>query len=165
MDRANKKYLDISEMKKWDEYQDMYSSDKSDDDKTRRLIIYTEPVPKGRPRFTRQGHAYTPKETLRYESKIRTCWQLAHLGVITGEIKVRIDFYMPIPKSMSKADKQRAIEQELLPAKRPDIDNLAKSVLDALNEVAYWDDNQIVKLRLNKWYATEPRVEITIMEI
>lgn len=165
MDRANKKYLDISEMKKWDEYQEMYSSEKSDDDKTRTLIVYTTPVPKGRPRFTRQGHAYTPKETLRYESMIRTCWKLAHLGVITGEIKVRIDFFMPIPKSMSKADRRKAEAKELLPAKRPDIDNLAKSVLDSLNETAYWDDNQIVQLRLNKWYGAEPRIEITITEI
>ena len=33
---------------------------------------------------------------------------------------------------------------ELLPAKKPDIDNIVKAVLDALNEVAYRDDTQAV---------------------
>lgn len=165
MDRANKKYLDISEMMKWESYENLFSFDRDENDKTRMLILYTEPVPKARPRFTRSGHAYTPKKTAEYESMIRNCWQLAHNDVLTGDLKVRIDFYMPIPKSMSKADKQKAIEEELLPSKKPDIDNLAKAVLDALNEVAYWDDKQIVKLRLNKWYSTEPRIEITIKEL
>lgn len=133
---------------------------------TRQLTVYTEPVAKGRPRFTAKGHAYTPQKTADYESLIRECWLAAYGKTqLTGYIEMALDFYVPIPKSMSKADKQKAIECELRPDKRPDIDNYIKAIMDALNEVAYWDDKQIVSLRAEKWYATEPRVEIRIKEV
>lgn len=133
---------------------------------TKHLTVFTDPVAKGRPRFTKTGHAYTPRPTLEYEELIRQCWILAHgRNIFTGYIEMNLDFYIPIPKSMSKADKQKAIECELRPDKKPDIDNLIKAVQDALNEVAYWDDRQIVRLKAEKWYATEGRVEIRIREL
>lgn len=49
---------------------------------------------------------------------------------------------------------------ELLPAKKPDIDNIVKAVLDALNEVAYRDDTQVVELQVRKQYSERPRLEI-----
>lgn len=165
MDRANKKYLETSQLKRYTEIETLYSSDKSDDGKKRLLTVYTEPVPKGRPRFTRQGHAYTPKKTAEYEKLIADCWRMSFMDLFTGTLKVRITFYMPIPKSMTKADKVAAIAKELCPAKKPDIDNLIKTVLDGLNEVAFWDDRQIVSIYANKYYSTEPRVEIEITEI
>ena len=48
--------------------------------------------------------------------------------------------------------------------KKPDIDNVIKSVLDGLNGVAYEDDKQVVKLTANKYYGVQPRVEITIKD-
>lgn len=133
---------------------------------TRQLTVYTEPVAKGRPRFTKNGHAYTPKRTADYEKLIRDCWLLAHgKNISTGYIEMSCDFYVPIPKSWSKAKKQKAIECELRPDKKPDIDNFSKAVKDALNEVAYWDDAQIVTEHNNKWYSTEPRVEIRVKEL
>lgn len=130
------------------------------------LTVYTNPVAKGRPRFTKNGHAYTPKETAEYENLIRQCWITAHgKSIYPRYIDMALDFYMPIPKSMSKADKEKALLGELRPDKKPDIDNLIKAVQDALNETAYWDDKQIVRLRADKWYATEGRVEITLREM
>lgn len=163
MDKANKRKLEIGQLTEMQNADFLYSSDESE--KSRQLIVYIEPVPKGRPRFTKRGHAYTPKKTADYEKKISDCWRWSFSDVMTGTLKISIDFYMPIPKSMSKADKQRAIEKELMPSKKPDLDNLTKAVLDALNEVAYWDDKQITKMRVAKWYSTEPRIEITITEI
>lgn len=54
---------------------------------------------------------------------------------------------------------------ELLPAKKPDIDNIAKAVLDALNSVAYRDDTQIVELQIRKQYSEKPRLEIRMEEL
>lgn len=54
---------------------------------------------------------------------------------------------------------------ELLPAKKPDIDNVVKAVLDALNKVAYRDDNQVVELQIRKQYSERPRLEICIEEL
>ena len=48
------------------------------------------------------------------------------------------------------------------PCKKPDIDNIAKVVLDALNDVAYGDDTQVVSLCMAKKYAESPRVEVEI---
>lgn len=54
---------------------------------------------------------------------------------------------------------------ELMPAKKPDIDNIAKAVLDALNSVAYRDDTQIVELQIRKQYSEKPRLEIRMEEL
>jgi Holliday junction resolvase RusA-like endonuclease len=36
---------------------------------------------------------------------------------------------------------------------KPDVDNLAKAILDALNGVAYEDDSQVYSLEVQKWYV------------
>ena len=57
------------------------------------------------------------------------------------------------------------LEDQLYPTKKPDIDNIAKCVLDALNKLAYRDDTQVVTLRMEKHYGEIPRVEVEIEEI
>ena len=50
------------------------------------------------------------------------------------------------------------------PSKRPDLDNLNKSVMDALNGIVYRDDCQVVTLNSKKVYAETPGVDICVME-
>ena len=50
------------------------------------------------------------------------------------------------------------------PTKKPDLDNIAKAILDSLNGIAYKDDSQIVSLLISKKYSDRPRVEITLKE-
>lgn len=65
---------------------------------------------------------------------------------IEGPVMVGVDFYLPRPKSLAKG--------VLWPARRPDIDKLARAVLDGLTEGGAWlDDGQVVKLQLVKNYA------------
>lgn len=73
--------------------------------------------------------------------------------------------YYPIVKSTSKKKKQQMLEDLMFPTKKPDIDNIAKSILDALNKLAYRDDTQVVTLHMEKHYAEDPRVEVEIEEI
>ena len=54
------------------------------------------------------------------------------------------------------------LDGKILPAKKPDIDNVVKAVLDALNGVAYRDDTQVVELHVRKSYSEKPRVEVSI---
>ena len=75
-------------------------------------------------------------------------------------IKVRIQAFYEVPKSCSKVRRTAMLNGELLPAKKPDIDNVVKAVLDALNKVAYRDDNQVVELKIRKQYSERPRLEI-----
>lgn len=57
------------------------------------------------------------------------------------------------------------IDKHIRPTKKPDLDNIMKCVTDALNEIAYQDDKQIVSASIEKYYSEEPRVEVAIMEI
>lgn len=121
------------------------------------LFIKTVPIPKGRPRFY-GGHAVTPEKTRKYEKLIRDSW--TH-GIVEGKsIMVDIEFRIPIPQSYSKKKKD---ELEWTPHnKKPDLDNLVKAVLDALNGVAFEDDSLISDINASKTYAEEPGVYIMV---
>lgn len=53
---------------------------------------------------------------------------------------------------------------KMRPTMKPDNDNIAKSVLDALNGLAYVDDKQIVELKVNKYYGAEAYVYVKLTE-
>ena len=57
------------------------------------------------------------------------------------------------------------LEGKIWPAKKPDSDNIAKVVLDALNGIAYHDDTQIIKLSVTKAYKEEAYLSVTLMEL
>lgn len=125
------------------------------------------PIPKARPRVVR-GHAFTPKKTKEYETLVQDVYNLT-VGKYLGDsaIVATIDLYFPIPESYSKSKKKRIADGEIKHTKRPDVDNCAKAILDALNEVAYKDDAQIVESRITKHYAVdgEVRAEVVLEEV
>ena len=126
------------------------------------------PVPKGRPRFSKVGgfmRSYTPKKTSDYETEVRTQAQ----SVMTREpletpLAVYLYFRLPIPRSHTKKRQEACLNGSERPIKKPDIDNLAKSVLDGLNGVVWHDDSQIVSLHLTKVYARNPGIDLLIRE-
>ena len=134
------------------------------------LRIPITPTPKGRPRVSILGghaHAYTPKKTADYERDIAYHYTRACGGFMYDRdqaLTVRIEFGMPIPKSTPKSRKDAIIEGIIKHIKKPDVDNLVKAVLDALNGVAWVDDSQIVRLIAEKRYSTEPYVFINVTE-
>jgi len=125
------------------------------------LTIKIEPVPKARARVV-NGHAFTPERTRVYEQAVAIAWRAKHKTLHQGRLKVSLTFAMKIPKSMKKDDVLKAVNGEIVPLKRPDIDNLIKAVLDALNGVAWVDDKQITKICAEKIYGIEPYVHIEI---
>ncbi len=129
------------------------------------FTVYGEPIGKGRPRFTRQGHTYTPQKTVGYEELIRTEYHSRYDGMQfeTDEpLCMQIIAYVGIPKSASKR-KQELMRQGIIrPAKKPDWDNIAKIIGDALNKTAYPDDKQIVNAHIEKHFSVQPRVEIAV---
>lgn len=124
-----------------------------------------EAVPKGRPRMTKSGHAYTPKTTRDYEAWVKLCWLQTGQPMSLRPLQVKLGFYLPIPKSFSKKQRELALAGVLLPTKKPDIDNLVKAVLDGLNGLAYRDDQQIVALEAAKGYGAAPLVQVTLQEV
>ena len=120
------------------------------------FIVEGQPQGKARPRFSRRsGTVYTPSKTARYEKEIRQAYISAGGKMIPdGSYAVVImDAYFEIPKSYVKG-KRLACERNInRPDKKPDIDNVLKAVLDALNGVAYEDDKQVIEVTCRKWYS------------
>jgi len=72
---------------------------------------------------------------------------------------VIVAFY-GIPKSERKWKQKLMRSGEIRPMKKPDSDNIAKVILDALNGIAFRDDSQVIDLHVTKHYSDDPRVEI-----
>lgn len=123
---------------------------------------------KGRPRFVNRGRfvqTYTPDKTVNYENLVRLSFMQAGFEKLSGAIRAEIKVFMQMPKSESMKKKAAMMAGQIRPTKKPDADNCAKSVLDALNKIAFDDDSQIVELHVNKYYSENPRVTITLEEI
>ena len=133
------------------------------------VTIYLEPIPKARPRFhlvRGHVHTYTPAKTANYEKRIAEAWSEQAGFTFDKDIPLAVHIYfgMPIPKSTTKKNKSLMLEGLLKHTKKPDIDNLIKSVLDGLNGVAWEDDAQIVRISAEKYYSLYPSVTIYIAE-
>lgn len=134
------------------------------------FTVYGEPRGKGRPRFNKNGHTYTPADTAKYERMVRAMFlsRYPRAEQIGKDIPVRakINAYYKIPDSAGKGKKQLMKAGLIRPTKRVDADNIAKILLDALNGYAYHDDAQVVELEVKKLYAqSEPYVDILIEEV
>ena len=134
------------------------------------FTVYGEPRGKGRPRFNKNGHTYTPADTAKYERMVRAMFlsRYPRAEQIGKDIPVRakINAYYKIPDSAGKGKKQLMKAGLIRPTKKPDTDNIAKILLDALNGYAYHDDAQVVELEVKKLYAqSEPYVDILIEEV
>ena len=122
---------------------------------------------KGRPRVnTMTAIAYTPAKTKDYEELIKQYFIIKHRGVepLEGRICVSVKAFVEVPKSASKKDKEKMLSGNISPTKKPDIDNIAKIVLDALNKLAFKDDNQVTKLVVEKIYSEEEKIYVKIEE-
>jgi Holliday junction resolvase RusA-like endonuclease len=121
------------------------------------------PTAKGRPRFTRLGRAYTPGKTREAEGYIRhQIVEQAGMLRLEGALRVTVVCFMAMPGSWSKIKQARAVAGFVQHIGRPDLDNLAKAVLDAANGYLWCDDSQIVALVLSKHYSKRPGVRLTV---
>ena len=126
-----------------------------------------EIVGKARPRMnTYTGKAYTPTKTKNYEYLVKQSFLLKYPNaeVLEGRASVSILALFQVPKSTSKKNSEKMLNKQISPTKKPDIDNIVKIVLDALNKLAYKDDTQVVDLNIAKAYADRERLIIKIEE-
>ena len=134
--------------------------------------IEGKPVPQGRPRAVRMGagvRVYDPPKSKAYKqmvaAKVRSYMKINGIQTITEPLAVHLNFYFTTPKSYSKK-RIRAIEaKEELFTKKPDLDNLAKSILDSCNNLLFKDDSQIVGLTIGKHYGHEDYVDVKVQII
>jgi Holliday junction resolvase RusA-like endonuclease len=123
-----------------------------------------DPVGKQRPRFSR-GRTYTPKKTVDYESLIasKASQAMGSSEPLQTPVAIFIWIRHAIPASYSKKRKEACLNGLDWP-KKPDLDNVAKVFLDAMNGIVYKDDVQVVKLRVSKRYDTDSGVDVLVRE-
>ena len=132
-------------------------------------MVEGNPVGKGRPKFARRGNfvsTYTPTKTRDYESVIKDVAQKA-MGsneLLETPVTVAIYITVPIPQSYSKKRTEACLKGLERPIKKPDIDNVAECFLDAMNDVVYKDDTQVLTLHITKVYGTVGMVEVMVQE-
>ena len=132
-----------------------------------KFTVPGEPKAKARPRVTKGGITYTPKDTVIYENLVKMCYRQQvgkFAGADNAPITLHIDAYFTIPKSTSQKKRREMLAGVIRPTKKPDGDNIYKIVADSLNGIAYKDDSQIVDCIVRKWYADVPRVEVILSE-
>jgi Holliday junction resolvase RusA-like endonuclease len=127
------------------------------------IVLRGEPTAVGRPRFTRNGVAYTPQKTRYALAALRIAAQQQLQGRPPLEGPLQLDFTaeLKIPSSWSRRKQHRAVIGELLPACRPDWENLAK-ITDGLTGVVWRDDAQIVRAHVAKRYSLTPQIIVEV---
>ena len=137
------------------------------------------PVGQPRPRATNAGahariHEVThvgkasegtrrPHPIVAFKATVRLAAQQAYQGPPLRE-PLRMSLVFVLPRGTNKFWKTRPTPRYPHIA-RPDIDNLAKAVLDSLNQIVFKDDSQIYAITASKWCAAgdeAPHVEVLI---
>lgn len=137
------------------------------------LVILGEPVGKERPRYSQYNgfvRTYTPQKTINYESLIVHEYNQKYGKLMFDRdepIKATINAYFGLTKSdfgkkgLNKSGREK-ISQSFATI-HIDLDNVLKSVFDALNSICYYDDKQIAQVLGTKYYTIDtPRVEIRL---
>ena len=127
-------------------------------------MIYTDDILKIKGEYTgeifkQHGRWLVAVETLRFMFPV-TILPLTELP-----LRVEIIADVGIPASKSKKFKEQALNGLQLPIKKPDVDNVAKIILDSISGIVYKDDKQIVKLTVSKKYSDTPKVEVKIYNV
>lgn len=129
------------------------------------ITIPGTPVAKGRPRFSRRsGRTFTPAKTAAAEDTLKARAMALLMGQpnlpLRGPLRLEATFTSVVPASWSK--KKRA--EAKAPTSRPDVDNLLKLAMDALNGVVWVDDAQLVTIICRKVYGDAPATRLIVQE-
>lgn len=108
------------------------------------VIIERRPKVKARPRHTKGGKVFTPASTLQEEDHVAKAWRDQVGETLSGPIEITVT-YSPDATILHVATSPHSSK-----TLRGDLDNYVKLTLDALNGVAWDDDNQVVRLHAVK---------------
>jgi Holliday junction resolvase RusA-like endonuclease len=128
-----------------------------------KLFIPIEPMGAVR---TTQKQKFVDERAKKYHTYKKIIASLAKrhfLNPSTAPILAEITFYMPIPSSWS--NKKKESKTGAFHTSKPDLDNLIKGCFDALNKIAWKDDNQVYEVRSQKVYSTNPGIGLEIWEL
>ena len=128
-----------------------------------------QPIKKSRPKVGRarrnDGTEFptvrTPAETRHWQAIVGTYAQNAKVVPMDGPLRMSVLFVHKMTGTPLKRSKRPWRYKETI----PDVDNLAKLVMDALNGIAYRDDSQVAELRTLKIYGEQDELPGTIVTL
>lgn len=129
------------------------------------LIIDGECVPQARVRKGQYGNMYDTEKSRDYKQYVgySAAQQMKYINPFKCAVKFTLHVYRSIPKSWSKKKQKLAINGDVLPTSRPDLDNYIKGVKDALKGIVWLDDSQVVEYgECYKRYAEKPYIYIRV---
>ena len=122
------------------------------------------PQSASRPIVSKYGVRYSKAYTLwRKDFKRLVGTSIGESYALNGALSVTIFFYMPIPKSWSK--KKQIEANGTAHTSKPDIDNLAKAVLDGISGRYFKDDSQVAALHCMKYWSNDPHISVIMKEV
>ena len=115
------------------------------------------PVAQPRPRMVRAtGRTYNPPTADAWKAAVKAAWRQAKEESFSGHLRLNLQFMIPRPKGHLTTKGALTKSAPLHHVGKPDLDNMAKSVMDAMtNGGAYRDDCQIIELRAGKAWVTD----------
>jgi Holliday junction resolvase RusA-like endonuclease len=123
-----------------------------------------KPVAQSRPRFARRGNfvqMYDAAPAKDYKSWVKFC----ALDYMDNFKLSMIPRDVPLVMMLSvQVERPKAKKKALHVVTKPDCDNFAKGIMDALESIMYTADQQIVRLVVSKHYSDRPGVKVTIQE-
>jgi Holliday junction resolvase RusA-like endonuclease len=129
--------------------------------------VIGKPYGQKRPRAFRRGKflgIYAPKENVEYSVKVVNAFNKVGKKYDDVPLVIEIQAFFKKPK-LTKKEQALDLPKHKFPTKKPDGDNIAKAILDSLNQVAYHDDSYVTELSVSKYYTDgEERVNIVIYE-
>ena len=126
------------------------------------ISIPEQPIAMQRPRIniklsTRTAHVYNPQAELKEAHGwiFKEAMMHAHKNCTDKPLRVEFTFsFKRVPSNKKKYH-----------TSTPDIDNCIKYYLDAMQDVVYFNDSQVVELSAKKLYNVQPEVNITVFEV
>jgi len=134
-----------------------------------RLEFDIKPLAKQSYRSTKAGFSYQPKDIVDFKNAVR--WlakkQLPDIQQSASAFHVELIFVFRRPESTKKALKSQIDEFNALIVKtsKPDVDNLTKAILDALNGIVWIDDAQVCELHVTKGLGKQDKIIVKATEL
>lgn len=139
------------------------------------ISFFVAGIPKGQPRpraFARKFGAkfsarmYDPGTAEEWKGQVANSVKLLIPPVpIECPLALKLNFFFPRPKKHRRSNGELKPNAPLFYTQKPDADNVAKAVMDALTMLGMWnDDSQICRLTVTKHFALQPGVQIEIKE-
>jgi len=136
-------------------------------DKKIMLTFEIKPMAKQSFRTTRTGQKYLDASVIKYRKAIRNMaiaqMRKQKAQKIEGAVNMNIVYAFRRPQSLSKKERSEIDGGKSVPkTTKPDIDNLTKAILDALNGIAWKDDAQVTQINVQKIWSAKDQIKVEI---